>query len=45
VSKTNSGRYQIIAGERRWRASKIAGLKTIPAIIKDYETKEAVCLF
>ena len=41
VSKTNSGRYQIIAGERRWRASKIAGLKTIPAIIKDYETKEA----
>lgn len=30
------GRYMIIAGERRWRASKLAGLKTIPAIIKDY---------
>jgi|LGVF01.2.fsa_nt_gb ParB family chromosome partitioning protein len=33
-------RYMVIAGERRWRASKIAGLKTIPAIIKDYTEKE-----
>lgn len=32
--------YQIVAGERRWRASKQAGLKSIPAIIRDYdETK------
>lgn len=29
-------RHMIIAGERRWRASKRAGLKTIPAIIRDY---------
>lgn len=32
--------YQIIAGERRWRASKIAGLKTIPAIVRDYDDKK-----
>lgn len=33
-------RYMIIAGERRWRASKRAGLKTIPAIIRDYSEKQ-----
>lgn len=32
--------YQIIAGERRWRAAKIAGLKEIPVIIRDYTEKE-----
>ena len=35
VKKDETG-YKIIAGERRWRASKLVGLKTIPAIIKDY---------
>lgn len=29
--------YQIVAGERRWRASKQAGLKKIPAIVRDYD--------
>ena len=35
VKKISVGRYQIISGERRFRASKMAGLKTIPAYIKD----------
>lgn len=33
--------YEIVVGERRWRASKMAGLKEIPAIIKDMDSKEA----
>lgn len=41
----DSGRYQIIAGERRWRASQIAGLKVIPSIIqKNSETQENVAI-
>ncbi len=34
--------YEIIAGERRWRASKKAGLKEVPVIIKNYTEKEIV---
>lgn len=34
LRKMDNGRYQIIAGERRWRASKLAGLATIPAYIR-----------
>ena len=41
VREYGEGRYQIIAGERRFRASKIAGLTEIPAIVLDKDDKKA----
>lgn len=34
--------YEIIAGERRWRAARLAGLKEVPAIIKEYNSQEVL---
>lgn len=37
-----SGRFQLIAGERRWRASKLAGKKTVPAILRQVSDEQAL---
>lgn len=42
--KKNGEIYNIIAGERRWRAAKLAGLKEVPAIIKDYTKEETLAV-
>ncbi len=41
VSKNENGFYTIIAGERRWRAAKLAELPEIPAIVRTYDDKTA----
>jgi ParB-like partition proteins len=42
VSRTGDGAFRLIAGERRWRASTIAGLTKIPALIKDVSSQDAI---
>lgn len=42
VRKKKEGGFEIIAGERRWRAAQMAGLKKVPAIIKKVEDKTAM---
>lgn len=37
-----NGRYQLVAGERRWRASRIAGLKSVPVVIKELTDRETM---
>ena len=42
VRALGAGAYEIIAGERRWRAARMAGLATVPALIKDISDSEAL---
>ena len=40
VVQDRKDHYEIIAGERRWRAAKLAGIKEVPVIIKNYTERE-----
>ena len=42
VRELNSGYYQIIAGERRWRAARMAGLSEVPVVIVEADDKKAM---
>ena len=42
IVQKRDGYYEIIAGERRWRAAKLAGVKEVPVIIKDFTEQQIV---
>lgn len=42
VRPTDNGSYQIVAGERRWRASRMAGLEKVPVVIKELSDSEVM---
>ena len=44
VRPIDNERYEIIAGERRWRASQMAGLNSIPVVIKDVPDEAAIAM-
>ncbi len=44
VRPVGDKRYEIIAGERRWRASQLAGMETVPAIVRDVSDEAAIAM-
>ena len=44
ASKGNEQRYEIVAGERRWRAAQLAGLAEIPAVIREVPDESAIAM-
>ncbi len=40
IVREGSNGYELVAGERRWRASRIAGLKTVPCIVRDFDDRQ-----
>jgi ParB family transcriptional regulator, chromosome partitioning protein len=44
VRRRDDGGFELIAGERRWRAAKVAGIPTLPALVRDVEDKESLLL-
>lgn len=44
IRRLKTGNYELIAGERRWRASQLAGLKEIPAVIRDIPDQAAAAM-
>ncbi len=44
IVRKNANNYELIAGERRWRAAQLAGLHTIPAVVKDVDDETALVM-